>query len=273
MSWTIERRGRVAVVTMTTNPVNAQNQAFFADLHDAFDRLERDHRDSPVVLTGTGRRFSAGLDLDEHFRLFAGDPAAVGSWFAGYRATNMRLFTYPRPTVAAINGHAFAGGLITAAVCDHRIAVTGDASFGLNEVPIGIPMPAVYVRMLTLEGVERLVQISEERTVLRVDLVGVHSHHGHPTPPLDRPTDPRLSVHADTCQACRRRSKPPAAGRSSLLHRRRSGRGSVRGRKWSVFVRGELLRAGFDRAVVKALAGCSPGACSPVMDHSASAGV
>jgi enoyl-CoA hydratase len=148
MSWTIERRGRVAVVTMTTNPVNAQNQAFFADLHDAFDRLERDHPDSPVVLTGTGRRFSAGLDLDEHFRLFAGGPAAVGPWFAGYRATNMRLFTYPRPTVAAINGHAFAGGLITAAVCDHRIAVTEGASFGLNEVPIGIPMPAVYVRML-----------------------------------------------------------------------------------------------------------------------------
>ena len=148
MSWTIERRGRVAVVTMTTNPVNAQNHAFFAGLHDAFDRLQRDHRDSPVVLTGTARRFSAGLDLDEHFRLFAGDPAAAGPWFAGYRATNMRLFTYPRPTVAAINGHAFAGGLITAAVCDHRIAVTGDASFGLNEVPIGIPMPAVYVRML-----------------------------------------------------------------------------------------------------------------------------
>jgi hypothetical protein len=43
MSWTIEPRGRVAVVTMTTNPVNAQNQAFFGDLHDAFDRLERDH--------------------------------------------------------------------------------------------------------------------------------------------------------------------------------------------------------------------------------------
>ncbi|WP_043670505.1 enoyl-CoA hydratase/isomerase family protein [Streptomyces xylophagus] len=149
MSWMIERRGRVAVVTMTTNPVNAQNRAFFADLHEAFDRLEHDHAQSPVVLTGTGARFSAGLDLGEHFPLFAGAPAAVATWFQDYRATNMRLFTYPRPTVAAVNGHAFAGGLITAAVCDYRVAVAdGSARFGLNEVPIGIPMPAVYVRML-----------------------------------------------------------------------------------------------------------------------------
>jgi enoyl-CoA hydratase len=149
MSWSIERRGRVAVVTMNTNKVNAQGRAFFADLHEAFDLLERGHPDSPVVLTGTGTRFSAGLDLNEHFPLFAGDPSAVAQWFADYRATNLRLFTYPRPTVAAVNGHAFAGGLITAAVCDHRLAVDDDhARFGLNEVAIGIPMPAVYARML-----------------------------------------------------------------------------------------------------------------------------
>jgi len=148
MSWIIERRGRVAVVTMNTNPVNAQNRAFFADLHEAFDTLERDHPRSPVVLTGPGSRFSAGLDLGEHFPLFAGGRDAVAAWFSDYRATNMRLFTYPRPTVAAVNGHAFAGGLITASVCDHRIVVDDDtARFGINEVPIGIPMPAVYLRM------------------------------------------------------------------------------------------------------------------------------
>jgi enoyl-CoA hydratase len=149
MSWTIERRGRIAVVAMNTNKVNAQNRAFFADFHEAFDILERDHSDSPVVLTGDGTRFSAGLDLAEHFPLFAGDRGAVAAWFADYRATNMRLFTYPRPTVAAVNGHAFAGGLITAAVCDRRIVVDDDtARFGINEVNIGIPMPAVYLRML-----------------------------------------------------------------------------------------------------------------------------
>ncbi len=47
MSWTIERRDRVAVVTMTTNPVNAQNRAFFADLHEAFDRSNATTRSPP----------------------------------------------------------------------------------------------------------------------------------------------------------------------------------------------------------------------------------
>jgi len=51
MSWTIERQRRVAVVTMATTEVGAQNRAYFAELHDAFDRLEREHADSPVVLT------------------------------------------------------------------------------------------------------------------------------------------------------------------------------------------------------------------------------
>lgn len=156
MSWTIARRGRVAVVTMTTNKVNAQNRQFFTELHEAFDRLETEHPDSPVVLTGQGQRFSAGLDLGEHFPLFAGPPDGVREWFAAYRATNMRLFTYPRPTVAAVNGHAFAGGLITAAVCDRRICVDDGARFALNEVPIGIPMPAVYVRMLAYAWGERV---------------------------------------------------------------------------------------------------------------------
>ena len=72
----------------------------------------------------------------------------MDAWFEAYRATNLRIFTYPRPTVAAINGHAYAGGLITAFDCDLRIAAEGDLQFALNEVPIGIPMPAVYCEII-----------------------------------------------------------------------------------------------------------------------------
>jgi enoyl-CoA hydratase len=150
MDWTIERRAEhVALVTMRTNKANAQNPTYFDDLHRAFDQLEADFDDCGVVLTGTGRVFSAGLDFDYHFPLFARRSAKeVDAWFEAYRATNLRVFTYPRPTVAAINGHAYAGGLITAFDCDMRIAADGDLLFSLNEVPIGIPMPAVYCEII-----------------------------------------------------------------------------------------------------------------------------
>ena len=67
-----------------TNKVNAQNDEFFADLHEAFDTLEREHAHSPVVLTGRDGRFSAGLDLDRSFELFAGHRDAGPS---GLRST------------------------------------------------------------------------------------------------------------------------------------------------------------------------------------------
>jgi enoyl-CoA hydratase len=150
VAWSIERRPQhVALVTMNTNKANAQNPTFFEDLHRAFDHLEAKFNDCGVVLTGTGRVFSAGLDFDHHFPLFARrSTREVDAWFEAYRTTNLRIFTYPRPTVAAINGHAYAGGLITALDCDLRIAAAGDLQFALNEVPIGIPMPAVYCEII-----------------------------------------------------------------------------------------------------------------------------
>jgi enoyl-CoA hydratase len=98
MPWTIERKhDHVAVVTMNTNKVNAQNPAFFGDLHAAFDRLEAEFSDCALVLTGTGAVFSAGLDFDHHFPLFARRSLKeIDEWFDAYRATNLRLFTCPR---------------------------------------------------------------------------------------------------------------------------------------------------------------------------------
>jgi enoyl-CoA hydratase len=87
MPWMIERKHEhVVVVTMNTNKVNAQNPAFFADLHAAFDRLETEFEDCAVVLTGTGKVFSAGLDLDHHFAMFARrNLKEIDDWFAAYR--------------------------------------------------------------------------------------------------------------------------------------------------------------------------------------------
>jgi len=149
VAWAIELVDDCAVVTMNTNKVNVQNDSFFADLHDAFDRLEREFNPYPVVLTGQSDVFSAGIDFQYSFNIFgSGDLNKIREWYRNYRATNLRIFQYPRPTVAAVNGHAIAGGLITALDCDFRIAARKSAKFGLNEVPIGIPMPAAYVEII-----------------------------------------------------------------------------------------------------------------------------
>jgi enoyl-CoA hydratase len=149
MSWNIEVVDNCAVVQMNTNKVNVQNEQFFNDLHAAFDRLEREFHKLPVVLTGQGDAFSAGIDFQYSFDIFgSGSPEKIRDWYRTYRETNLRIFQYPRPTVAAMNGHAIAGGLITALDCDFRVAARKSAKFGLNEVPIGIPMPAAYVEII-----------------------------------------------------------------------------------------------------------------------------
>ncbi|MCS4063824.1 enoyl-CoA hydratase/isomerase family protein [Pseudomonas putida] len=149
MAWQIDVIDGCAVVRMNSNKVNVQNATFFKDLHDAFDRLEEEFSELPVVLTGEGNVFSAGIDFKYSFDVFGSlDQERIRQWYAEYRATNLRIFQYPRPTVAAINGHAIAGGLITALDCDFRIAARKPAKFGLNEVPIGIPMPAAYVEII-----------------------------------------------------------------------------------------------------------------------------
>ncbi len=149
MAWDIEVVDECAVVRMNTNKAIVQNARFFADLHGVFDRLEREFSQLPVVLTGQGDVFSAGIDFQYSFEIFgSGSLDKIREWYRVYRETNLRIFRYPRPTVAAVNGHAIAGGLITALDCDFRIAARKPVRFGLNEVPIGIPMPAAYVEII-----------------------------------------------------------------------------------------------------------------------------
>jgi enoyl-CoA hydratase len=148
MAWMIERHDRVAIVTMNSHTANIQNEAFFVDLHAALDRLESEFSDCAVVLTSAGSCFSAGLDFETVFPILAAaDAAAFEEFYRRYRGTNVRLWTFARPIVAAIDGAAYAGGVITALDCDYRIC-TPESRFCLNEVPIGIPMPEVYVEII-----------------------------------------------------------------------------------------------------------------------------
>jgi enoyl-CoA hydratase len=100
MAWDIEVLDACAVVRMNTNKVNVQNDRFFADLHGAFDRLEREFSDLPVVLTGQGDVFSAGIDFQYSFGIFgSGSHDTIRQWYRTYRERTCAYSNIPgRPS-------------------------------------------------------------------------------------------------------------------------------------------------------------------------------
>lgn len=132
----IEIRDRVAVLTLDRPEVlNAIGTASADRLQAALDLLHDDDRVRALVLAGEGRAFSAGADLGEiesftqpyEFRAFVGRMTKV---FANLQA-------FPKPSVAAVHGFAFGGGLELALSCDLRVAERG-ARLGLPEMKLGV---------------------------------------------------------------------------------------------------------------------------------------
>lgn len=149
MNWLIEEQEGIVILKMSSNKLNLMNDAFFKDLNYAFDTLDNDFSNKPVVLTSMGNVFSAGLDLNQCFDIFTrGDTEEVLNWFNQFRDSILRVFNFDRPIIAAINGHAIAAGLILALCCDMRYAVSTNAKFGLNEITIGFPLPSVFAEII-----------------------------------------------------------------------------------------------------------------------------
>ena len=100
----------------------------------------------PILLTGEGPAFSAGLNLKEVAEL---DLEGMKTFLGRLERVSSKLFNYPGPTVACVNGHAIAGGCILAVACDWRVAANNDrARIGLNEVAIGLRFPPMILRLL-----------------------------------------------------------------------------------------------------------------------------
>ncbi len=93
-----------------------------------------------IVLTGTGGIFSAGVDL---VRLTSEGTAYARAFMPALSDALLALFRFPAPVVAAVNGHAIAGGAILALACDFRVLATGNARFGVPELKVGVPFPLV----------------------------------------------------------------------------------------------------------------------------------
>jgi len=143
MAFAIERRDEVAILRLDDGRANAIGPAFLDGMEGALDGLG-DAR--AVVVVGFGAIFSAGLDLPS---LIALDEPAMQAFIARFGEVMLRLFTLPRPVVAAVNGHAVAGGCVLALQADVRVGADREGTkIGLNETALGIGLPSVVVETL-----------------------------------------------------------------------------------------------------------------------------
>jgi enoyl-CoA hydratase len=134
----LEDRGAVTALRMVRGKGNALNLEFAQALLDAFDRL-RQSAARAAVLTGQGSVFGAGVDLPA---LAEGGAGYVRQFLPLLGRLFELLATFPKPVVAAVNGHAIAGGAILMLACDQRLLARGSARVGLTEVRVGVVFPA-----------------------------------------------------------------------------------------------------------------------------------
>src|SRR5262250_3696970 len=143
----LEFNGEIATITLNRpEKRNAGTTTMVAEILTALDVIEKSHT-RVVILTGAGTAFCAGMDLEMLAAIAKQSPAENQEDSRRIAKLLRRIWSFPRPLIAAVNGAAYAGGCGIATLCDFTLAAT-DAKFGYTEVKIGF-LPAIVSVFLT----------------------------------------------------------------------------------------------------------------------------
>jgi enoyl-CoA hydratase len=127
----------VTVVQFDHGSVSALDLEFLVALRAELAELA--DNGTALVLTGTGAAFSAGVDL---FRILDGGGDYIDQFIPALSGVFEDMFAYRRPVVAAVNGHAIAGGCVIACCADHRLMADGRGRIGVPELLVGVAFPS-----------------------------------------------------------------------------------------------------------------------------------
>lgn len=164
----------IARIRLARPPVNALNAAVIADLRAALAQANADPNVRAIIFTGHQAFFSFGLDVPEIYPL---TPAEFAAFITNFTSLCRELFAAPKPVIAAINGHATAGGCMLAIACEHRVMAEGKAKIGLNEVRFGAGLFAgvavMLRRIVGARATDRLAQLGEFLDALEGQEIGL----------------------------------------------------------------------------------------------------
>jgi len=141
----LTHRGAVTVLRMAHGKANALDLEFCEALTAQLDACERSPSTRALVIAGSGAMFSAGVDL---LRVVDGGPDYVRVFLPAMNRMFERLFAFPKPVVAAVNGHAIAGGCIMVCAADWRLMTRDAGRIGIPELAVGVPFPALPLQIM-----------------------------------------------------------------------------------------------------------------------------
>ena len=160
-SFSVSNEDGLATLTISRGRVNALNEPLVEEIDKFFVDMEAESAVKALVLRGAGSFFSFGFDVPE----FLGySKAQFIRFITKFDDLCTRIYLFPKPVVAALNGHTVAGGCVLALACDYRVMVKGKARIGLNEITFGAP--------LFTGGVEMLRSLVGDRNAERILLLG-----------------------------------------------------------------------------------------------------
>jgi enoyl-CoA hydratase/carnithine racemase len=135
----VQKQENGVIVSLNRSKTNALNTELLNELQVTLNTLKTDEKVQALVITSTSDRFfSIGLDVPELYDL---SKSEFEIFYRLFTQVCLDLYQLPKPVIAAIPGHATAGGCILTLCCDYRYISHGRAVMGLNEIKLGVPVP------------------------------------------------------------------------------------------------------------------------------------
>jgi enoyl-CoA hydratase/carnithine racemase len=143
-----QRQAGIVQVTLDRGATHAIDHQTITDLLELLKECAADREVRGLLLGSANHKFfSIGFDIP---RLLEMTAEQMGRFYHDFNSLCLRLYTWPKPTVAAITGHAIAGGCILALCCDHRLIAEGRKLMGVNELKLGVPVPFLAQQVLAM---------------------------------------------------------------------------------------------------------------------------
>ena len=158
---TIETKDDISIITLNDGKANVFSSQMTQDINECLDKVSNEK--GCLIITGKEGMFSAGFDLKT---LQGGDVKLIQEMtLTGFKLLS-RIFSFPRPIIAACSGHGIALGTFLLCCCDYRIGIKGDFMLGANEMRTNMVIPPPILELIKF----RVAQSHKYRAVLGAEM-------------------------------------------------------------------------------------------------------